>query len=635
MPVPDTLARLRADSLRAESYRKRFIPSIGNLDQAVDTTSQFHSREFIFSDVTNAHDLLVKVPGSFFRDLGQPGQPGQLSLFGVDTRGISVQLDGRPLNDPVFGGYDLYDIPIQYVHEVEILQGSGSLYEGANSPGGTINFVSHQYNNLHPMTKFRFFQGPYDHILSDGIFAQNITRALNAMFGFQRQVTDGRFTNSAYDSWNFRFRLRYNVAEQLNVWASDFYTKSTVGLNGGIDPTLSPSLYDEVTAVVRDDKTYQIRSRHDFTLGSVGKLLADSASLSKLVLYYSSIDREYANGGGAGLAPVFQDIQGSSLWGLKFDQRIDFNVGALDVGTSLERRHVDYSHYLAERTENYAAANAKVTLRPVDWVSGAFSSRLEQLRGDNSMSWGINVEARITPWLTLWGDNSSSFRYPTIQELFWQDSALVRPRAFSKEKHSFFRAGARFEIGPASLSLSVFKRKIENAILFAGTPFANTPFGAGVGVLITSLPTEEFTGGAADVRLSLWKFELQGNATLTDSKQQVIYWRVVPRFTSLSEFSYRDTFVGGNLDLKTAVRLKFVSHHDGLEFVPRLLAFATQSTSEMPSFTTLDFYLVAKLGDAYLTFIWENPVDVNAMMVPFYPLMSRSIKLGVNWIFTD
>ncbi len=379
MPVLDTLARRTADSIRAESYRKRFIPSIGNLESAVDTTSPFHSHEFIHSDAKYTGDLLWKVPGVFLRELGQPGEPAQLNVFGVDNRGISMQLDGRPLNDPVFGDYDLYDIPIEYINEIEIFQGSGSLYEGADSPGGTINFVSHQYNNLRPLTKLRFLQGPYNQILSDGIFAQNITRAVNAMFGFQRQVTDGRFTNSAYDSWNFRLRLRYNLSESINVWGSDFYTKSTLGLNGGIDPTQSPSLYDEVTAVVRDENTYQIRSRHDLTAGIVGKFLADSSSLSKLILYYSTLDREYTNGGGSGLPPVFSDLQGSSLWGMKFNQRIDFEAGTLDVGSSFERRHVDQSHYLSDRIENYTAANAKATFQPVEWIGGTLSNKTREV----------------------------------------------------------------------------------------------------------------------------------------------------------------------------------------------------------------------------------------------------------------
>ncbi len=248
--------------------------------------------QFIQSDATSAADLLWRVPGVFIRDLGQPGQPSQLNVDGLDTRATALLLDGRPLRDPITGGYNLFDIPVEYVDDIEIENSSASLFAAPGSAGGAINFVSHQYDNVRPMTKLRYLQGPYGHILTDGIFSQNLTRGMNAMFGFQRLVTDGRFPNSSYDSWNYRARLRYNFTERINVWVSDFYNKSTTGLNGGIDPVNSPSLFDEVTAIVRDESTTQTTARHDFTFGFAGKFLPDTTSITKALAYYSTIDRE-------------------------------------------------------------------------------------------------------------------------------------------------------------------------------------------------------------------------------------------------------------------------------------------------------------------------------------------------------
>ncbi|TSA20282.1 hypothetical protein D4R75_07770 [bacterium] len=628
---PDSLQALRPDTLRTESYKKRSIPSIGNLGPGVDTSSLLHSHEFLHSDAEYIGDLLWKVPGVFLRELGQPGQPVQINAFGVDNRGISFQLDGRPLNDPVYGGYNLYDIPIEYVDEIETFVGSAALSLAPNSSGGTINFVSHQYNTVRPLTKLRFFQGPFDHILSDGIFAQDISRSMNAMLGFQRHVADGRFQNSAYDSWNFRFRLRYNVSARLNAWIGDFYTKSTIGLNGGLDPDQSPSLYDEVTAVVRDLTTYQISSRHDLTAGVVGKLLPDSSSLSKAIFYYSSIDREYTNGGGTGAPPVFSDPQGSSYWGTKLEQRVDFLIGALDLGAQYESRHVNHGHYLAARSDNYAAASAKATLQAENWLKGAFSTRLEKLRGDNSLSWGVNLESHVNPWLVIWGDQSKSYRFPTIQELFWTDSALTRSTPLTKETHSLLQVGIRFRSASLDFDLRAFKRRVENAI--AIRPW--TQQDGRKGLSIFSTPVVDYIGGTAGLRLSVWNLEIAGNLTFTDTKEQGDVRRIIPRITSVSELSFRDQFAGGELDLKAAIRLKAVSHHDGLQFIPQLLAYSQQDLSEMPGFTTVDVYCVARLGDAYLTFVWENPLNVNTMVVPFYPLMGRNIKLGVNWVFAD
>lgn len=629
LPIPDSIKAQQLDSLRADT-RKRFIPSIGNLGQPVDTLDPLHSHEFLHTDANYVGDLLWKIPGVFVREFGGPGQPVQLSSIGVDNRGISLQLDGRPLNDPVFGVLNLYDIPIEYVNEIEAFDGSGALFQSSNAAGGTINFVSHQYNSSRPMTKLRFFQGAFNHILSDGIFAQNISRGLNAMFGFQRHVTDGRFSNSGYDSWNFRTRLRYNASDQLNVWVSDFYTKSTIGLNGGVDPNKSPSLYDEVTAVVRDPTIYQITSRHDLTAGAVGKFLADSTSLSRATIYYSSIDREYSVGGGQGAPRISSDFLGSSFWGMKIQQRIDFISGSVDLGGELEERHVNQVRNFAERTEHSAGASAKTALRPIQWIEGAFSARYDRLRGDNGLSWGLNLKSHPISWLELWGDQSRSYRFPTMQELFWTDSTLLHANDLTKETHSLSQGGLRVRSGSIDLGLTVFKRRIEHAITLQQWTSQHLK-----GFSFVSGPVVDYMGGTIDLRLRAWNLELAGNLTFTDTKDGGSVAPIIPRVTSVSELSYRDQFFGNELDLKTAFRLRAVSHHQGLQFVSSLGMFAGQGFTEMPGFTSLDFYCVAKIGNAYLTFEWENPLNVNAMVIPYYPLMDRNIKLGVNWVFTD
>ena len=625
--IPDSV-KARLDSLRVDT-KKRFIPALGNLGEPVDTLSALHSHEFIHTDAHYIGDLLWKVPGTFLREFGEPGQPVQLSRIGVDTRGISLQLDGRPVNDPVTGAFNLYDIPIEYVDEIELFDGSGALFQSANSSGGTINFVSHQYNSSRPMTKLRFFQGGFDHILSDGIFSQNVGRGLNAMLGFQRHVTDGRFKNSAYDSWNFRIRLRYNPSENLNTWIGEFYTKSTIGLNGGIDATNSPSLYDEVTAIVNDLRTYQITSRHDLTAGIVGRFLSDTASLSKATLFYSSIDREYSNGDPSGGPPLFSNFQLSSVAGIKLQQKVSLPVGSFDFGAEFESRHVGQDHYLEKRTDQYAAASARTMLNAGNWIEGTVSGRYEKLRADNALSWGVNLKSHPTSWLEVWGDQSRSYRFPTIQELFWVDSALSRSDNLTKETHSLLQVGTRIRTSSLEAGLTGFVKKIQNFITLIPRTDEEPGF------VFISTPVLDYSGLTAYLKIRVSVFELASNVAFTHSKKNGSYPPDIPQITSVSELSYRDQLVGGELDLKGAIRLKAVSHHRGLQFVPRLGMFAEQGFSEMPGFTSLDFYVVAKIGDAYLTFEWENPINVNTMVIPFYPLMDRNIKVGLNWVFTD
>jgi outer membrane cobalamin receptor len=630
-PPADTLHSQLADSLRPATRKQPFMPKIGAISRSVDTLSTLHRSQFQHTDAAYVGDLLWKVPGVFIRDFGEPGQVEQLSIAGVGVNGIALLLDGRPLNDPVQRGYNLYDIPFEYVETVELVEGPRSLLFGTSSPGGVLNVVSQQYNTIRPRTKLRFLQGATEHVLTDGMFTQNIIRGVNALVGIQRHVTDGRFANAAYDSWNVRTRFRYDPSEQFCAWVSEVYTKATIGLNGGVDPVKSPVLYDDVTASVLDLQSYQITARHDLTLGAVGSFLNDSTQRTHALLYYSTLDREYSIGGGQGAAPVFSNLQASSYWGFRVDQSLRWSFAAILIGAQLENRSVGQSHFLPSTTEKYSSAMGGVTLDPAEWIRGDVTVRQEQQGALSARSWGTSIRFDITPWFSLVASHGVSHRFPTIQDLFWSDSILTRPNSLTEERHRLTEIGLEAKAEQAEISLVGFRRLVENALTYSQT----ASIGDAGSVRIENIPSIEISGARAEVRLRLWKFTAEGNVSYTNYKAQGRSSLQIPRLISTGEFSFRDLFFKEELDLKVAVRWKAVTHHLGLQFVPRMLIAAQQENLEMPAFTRVDLCAVAKIGDAYLTLTLENPLNTNMMVLPFYPLMKRNFQLGVNWEFTD
>jgi hypothetical protein len=158
-----------------------------------------------------------------------------------------------------------------------------------------LNFVSRSYNSYRPFTKLRFVQDPKGTILTDGLFTQNLARGLNLMIGFQRTTTMGRYANADLDAWNVRSRLRYDISDRLNIALTDFYTKTGNGLNGGIDLSLSPALFDETTAIVMNQYAHDDRSRRDVTLSAIGRIFSDTSSTTQASFYYSTLEREYWN----------------------------------------------------------------------------------------------------------------------------------------------------------------------------------------------------------------------------------------------------------------------------------------------------------------------------------------------------
>jgi outer membrane receptor protein involved in Fe transport len=224
-----------------------------------------------------------------------------------------------------------------------------------------------------------------------------------------------------------------------------------------------------------------------------------------------------------------------------------------------------------------------------------------------------------------------SYRYPTLQESSWSDSTFFRTGSPGKEAHSALEFGFAWKGSPFGFSVQAYKRKIDNAVVLTQLGSVD----AGTNNILMFYPQVDISGVSGEVSYQLWRLTATARLTYTDYAQQTRPTQPFPRFSSFSELSYNDVFGNHVVDLTLAARFKAMSHHYGLQFIPLQFTFIQQNAVLTPGFSSLDFYAVAKIGDAHVTLIWENPVNVNAMMAPYYPLLGRNVKLGVNWVFTD
>ncbi|OGU18570.1 MAG: hypothetical protein A2059_00420 [Ignavibacteria bacterium GWA2_55_25] len=627
----DTTLASQQDSTRIEERRPRFIPNIGSLTHSSDSSSLLHSSQFIWTYSQFAGEVLQYSPGVFTRELGEPGQPMQLTMNGIDGRGVAIKLDGRPLNDPLTGTYDLNLLPLEYVDQLELLNESQSGYFGNNAPGGAINAVTRQYNSNRPITKIRYMQGPFEQILTDGLYTQNVARGVNVMFGFQRSVSDGRYPNSAYDAWNIRTRVRYDHSDRWNFWISDLYTRSATEMNGGIDPTRSPSLFDEVTAVVRTEEASQTTARRDVTVGGVARLFPDTTARTKAWLYYSTIDREYREGIEPFDSARIVDNTLLSFWGAQLEQQFEGEFARLAVGGEYERRSLEKNLLVGGTAENYLAFKANVTVFPLRFLTMSAFVREELLRGGNAISFGGSAALSLTDWISITAGYSSVNRFATMQEYYWRIHSPDAEKA-EKELHRQAEVGVRFHAGPTiDFSLTGFRRTIDDAIVFQ--PLGTTGTFPTTTVLV--IQEAELRGLRTDLLVRAWNVEGRATATLMDYTQDEVEARPVPRMNIHAELSYREQFFDEALEAKVGIRVRSQSTHDGLQFIPQHLLFTRQSAIRLGAWSSLDLYTVVTLGDAFLTLAWENVADVHYMITPSYPMPGRNIKLGVNWMFLD
>ena len=651
---PDSTKTARADSSAAEdTLRVRFIPAIGSLHQGIDSSSEFHSSQFIWSDATYFGNLLWKLPGFFLRDLGEPGKPGQFNAWGVDWRGVAILMDGRPMNDPITGTYNLYDIPMEFVEQVEDFSGISSSAESWNAPGAALNFVTRQYNTLRPITKVRYIQAPNNDLMSDGLFTQNILRGLNLMFGFQRRVSDGRFdgarTTSAapapqgviVNNWNVRTRLRYNFSDRLNIALTDFYTKDINGLNGGVDISRTPNVFDDVGAFVNSPNALETVSRRDVSLLAVGKFFNDSTSITQANAYYTHLLRDYSNSGSEFTQLTISDSHYAELRGMRVQQSFRSEFHETEFGVQSEHSQYASNGFVdsaaqagtvnsAKRT--IASAFLASTLHPTEYTNVSISARFDEFNNQPASSIGAGLKLfPVTP-VGIFGEYGRSYRFPTFQESSWADSTIFRSSAIEKEKHAFYRAGVEFHLGDAGLlSVAGFDRSIENAIMFQP---AQTLYGSQA-VRILNIPKTHTRGIAASLNVQYGPFAFEGTLLYTRYTEADTIKLLSPDLVMSGELSYRNKFFKNALDLKIGIRSHFMNAQHGMTLNPQLMLYREYTDTTVSSWTRLDLFAILKIGDAYITLSYENLLNANYFITPVYPMSDRTFRFGINWVFLD
>jgi outer membrane cobalamin receptor len=614
------------DTTVVDSVRIRFLSGMGQITYDVDSLNVLHQKQFLWSDAKGVSDIMWKLPGFFYRDLGEAGKWGQLNAFGIDGRAIGILLDGRPMNDPITGTYNLSDLPLEFIDHTEILINNASMT--TLSPGTALNFVSRSYNSFRPSTKLRFVQDPKGTLLTDGLFTQNIIRGLNLMIGFQRHASDGRYANANLDAWNVRTRIRLNISSRLNIALTDFYTKAGNGLNGGVNKSLSEGIYTEAGAKVNDEYVWDKRSRRDVTLNTIARILSDSSSTTQANVYYSTLEREYYN-------PSFHlidDFTRSSFWGVHLQQQVYMDYIRGTIGGTWERRKSNPTRVIASHLESEKSLFMQAEMRLKDIFVPSVSLRSSSLDGESSLGAGAGLKSAVADWLTLFVDVSWFDRFPTFQERYWNDSTFFRTGNIQKEQHEFIRGGFTVRTGTdIEINLSYFQRNVKRAIVFQpAVTIGGTP-----AISISNVREVAIQGINGSAKIYFHKFEILGVLTLTHYKELDTLRTLIPDIILAGELSYRDTFFKDKLDAKFGVRSQFYNRQRGMQLDPQTLSYYQYNANILGRSTTLDLFMILKIGDAHLTLSWRNILNATYILSPIYPMPGRNIRFGVNWTFMD
>lgn len=611
---------------------------VGTLDRSLDSTKMLTREDLDFFDYRYFGGLLESFPGVFIREQFMIGGYNQLNIRGADWRGIAVLSNGRPLNEPASGVYNAFHFTTEYADRIELISGPRAFLFGVNSSGGAINVVTKNYNSNRAYTKINYTETANNYQYSDGTFSQNISRKINLTVGFQHQGWDGRFVNSADDAWNVRIKARYNVSQVLNIIFSEYLTRTQTQLNGGISLEKSGDVFfafDRILAAPVNTESYEKISRHDVDLSLVGTLLGDTTNVSTLTLYYSSNLREYRDEENTTLANgVRIHTDHRSAWlGAMFTQDYQTEWQRFNLGANIERRRIDESANLQRQRNTIGSIWAKEELLVSDIATLALFGRYDSYLSESNVALGADASVKVLPWLTLFGGLSNSKRFPTYQELFWNDSTVSRIGSIKSEKHTTLEVGGRVHLlNELELHLAYFFRRIDSPILllnggsnfvFPGVTFTNGD------KLITS-------GIEGKLKARVWLLYLEGTAlfvTQSDAGDTSIFR--YPQLVASGGIYVWQKLLEDNLDLKIGFRGRFQSSSRGEFFNPEVIAFVPNNGTPLGAGSSVDGVLFAGLGRAVVSLTWENLTNSRYFITPHYPVLDRGIKFGVRWQLWD
>lgn len=185
------------------------------------------------SSATNITEVLRDVVGLRITEYGKNGALALPRLRGSTAEQVLILIDGKKLNVPNSGQFNLNDLPsvIDDIERIEILRGASSALYGADALGGVINIITKRPGE--PYTKVSASYGRFDtqmySLTTSGKF-----KVLGYLFSASKERSDGFRQNSHYDVTTLNSKIGFDLSPKSSFDISLSYLDKEAGVPGSI-----------------------------------------------------------------------------------------------------------------------------------------------------------------------------------------------------------------------------------------------------------------------------------------------------------------------------------------------------------------------------------------------------------------
>ncbi|MBI4495590.1 MAG: TonB-dependent receptor [Deltaproteobacteria bacterium] len=422
---------------------------IGEVPQAWSVISR---REIQNAPDSSLAEIIGRAAGVEISRYGSPGSVSLAKIRGSDAEQVLILIDGRRVNDPQAGKFDLSGLPLNRddIERIEVLRGAGSALYGADALGGIVNIVI-RLPAREPSTRLSASYGRFD--TQEYSFTQRWKPGpVGYGISLSKARSQGHRPNGDYDAWTLGGEIDFEPAPRSDLRFSARTLRKEIGLPGPIalpDPDdrqkdsitwLDLAYRGQIKGLDLSFRGFQNIYRRTFDPGRLG-FNAGPPFLHK----------NYSTGG---------DLQATSLLG---------SSHLVTAGLESIQDRVDSSAlgvHRATRGAVYLQDEMEI-LRPLTATLG--------LRYDHHSIYGGQWNPRGAMLLRLPGDArlrgavARSYRAPTFDDLYWPEDAFVagnrglRP----EEAWSYEIGGEKNFAGRAVLKAAGFLREVDGLILWA------------------------------------------------------------------------------------------------------------------------------------------------------------------------
>ncbi|MBI1933606.1 MAG: hypothetical protein HYS24_13830 [Ignavibacteriales bacterium] len=637
-----------ADSLKNEKSRpKLFLKPYLNTAADLLKTFLIGKKSLDYENYRSAQNFLMYLPLTAQYDFNVLGSSNIPSLYFQKNKNLSITQNNFSFSNSWNGSNDLSLIQNENVNSLEVSPLSRGFISNSIGAAANLNIVTQDSITYKPITRIRYYQAPDDEAFIDFLFGVLITKDLYLKYRLSNASYTGNFKNSEYGVWKSDLTSIYRLSDSILVKLNYYHLKSNSELSGGINletlennsVSLLDGLYNSISTVNFENRS-KTNKINNVTATFYGKLLPNS--FSKLNIIYSGNEEKFKQYDDSAYPDSIRisNVNKYSKYFLSLNHHQEIND--LEMDFTFDYQYNDYSidyYNIYSKRKSYALSGL-LNYKLFDSILiPAVYTRIGTYENQYVNGLGTDITLTAAGNLKLKSGTSIFMKPYLISELYslpisYQNKNYISNYFITTEYTSEIIKSSLtyFSINEDNSPVPVFNNEnIQSKDAKIIFPYAEKVKTAGFNIYSN---------------LSFWKVEFLINANILTSEIS----NSLPKDGKYNLFSgiyYRDKLYNNNLDLKTGFNFFYNDNLSNQIFdfqimrssnyfmnSNKLSAFKTYSVSNTPF--RIDFTLAGRIQDrATFYFAYENIFARNYFIIPYYPMASGGIKLGISWDLFD